>query len=84
MRAATSSSTTSCAPTCPVPAYALFTDPPLGRVGMSEAEVRALGRMVLVGVMPMTRVGRARERGEMQGFMQGAGGRTDTSHPRLA
>ena len=53
-----------------IPAYALFTDPPLGRVGMSEAEVRASGRAALVGVMPMTRVGRARERGEMQGFMK--------------
>jgi len=53
-----------------IPAYALFTDPPLGRVGMSEAEVRASGRTALVGVMPMTRVGRARERGEMQGFMK--------------
>ncbi|MEO8527390.1 MAG: mercuric reductase, partial [Caldimonas sp.] len=53
-----------------IPAYALFIDPPLGRVGMSEAEVRARGRPALVGVMPMTRVGRARERGETQGFMK--------------
>src|SRR5258706_15119427 len=53
-----------------IAAYALFTDPPLGRVGMSEAEVRASGRKALVGVMPMTRVGRARERGETQGFMK--------------
>jgi pyruvate/2-oxoglutarate dehydrogenase complex dihydrolipoamide dehydrogenase (E3) component len=53
-----------------IPAYALFTDPPLGRVGMTEAEVRASGRDALVGVMPMTRVGRARERGETQGFMK--------------
>ncbi len=51
-------------------AYALFIDPPLGRVGMSEAEVRARGKPALVGVMPMTRVGRARERGETQGFMK--------------
>ncbi len=51
-------------------AYALFTDPPLGRVGMSEAEVRARGKPALVAVMPMTRVGRARERGETQGFMK--------------
>jgi pyruvate/2-oxoglutarate dehydrogenase complex dihydrolipoamide dehydrogenase (E3) component len=51
-------------------AYALFTDPPLGRVGLTEAEVRASGRPALVGVMPMTRVGRARERGETQGFMK--------------
>jgi pyruvate/2-oxoglutarate dehydrogenase complex dihydrolipoamide dehydrogenase (E3) component len=53
-----------------ITAYALFTDPPLGRAGMSEAEVRASGRPALVGVMPMTRVGRARERGETQGFMK--------------
>jgi pyruvate/2-oxoglutarate dehydrogenase complex dihydrolipoamide dehydrogenase (E3) component len=53
-----------------ITAYALFTDPPLGRVGMSEVEVRARGRPALVGVMPMTRVGRARERGETQGFMK--------------
>jgi pyruvate/2-oxoglutarate dehydrogenase complex dihydrolipoamide dehydrogenase (E3) component len=50
--------------------YALFIDPPLGRVGMSEAEVRARGKPALVGTMPMTRVGRARERGETQGFMK--------------
>jgi pyruvate/2-oxoglutarate dehydrogenase complex dihydrolipoamide dehydrogenase (E3) component len=53
-----------------IPAYALFTDPPLGRVGMTEAQVRASGRPALVGVMPMSRVGRARERGETQGFMK--------------
>jgi pyruvate/2-oxoglutarate dehydrogenase complex dihydrolipoamide dehydrogenase (E3) component len=51
-------------------AYALFIDPPLGRVGMSEAEVRARGKPALVGTMPMTRVGRAKERGETQGFMK--------------
>jgi pyruvate/2-oxoglutarate dehydrogenase complex dihydrolipoamide dehydrogenase (E3) component len=53
-----------------ITAYALFTDPPLGRVGLTEAEVRASGRPALVGVMPMTRVGRAKERGETQGFMK--------------
>jgi pyruvate/2-oxoglutarate dehydrogenase complex dihydrolipoamide dehydrogenase (E3) component len=53
-----------------IPAYALFTDPPLGRVGMIEAEVRAAGRPALKGQLPMTRVGRARERGETQGFMK--------------
>ena len=53
-----------------IPAYALFTDPPLGRIGMNEAEVRASGRPALVGVMPMTRVGRAKERGETRGFMK--------------
>ncbi|TMH09706.1 MAG: FAD-containing oxidoreductase [Betaproteobacteria bacterium] len=51
-------------------AYALFTDPPLGRIGMSETEVRARGKPALIGVMPMTRVGRAKERGETQGFMK--------------
>ena len=53
-----------------ITAYALFTDPPLGRVGMTEAEVRASGRPALRGVLPMTRVGRAKERGETQGFMK--------------
>jgi pyruvate/2-oxoglutarate dehydrogenase complex dihydrolipoamide dehydrogenase (E3) component len=53
-----------------IAAYALFTDPPLGRVGMTEAEVRAKGLPALVGTMPMTRVGRAKERGETQGFMK--------------
>jgi len=53
-----------------IPAYALFTDPPLGRIGMTEAQVRATGRPALMGVMPMTRVGRAKERGETQGFMK--------------
>ena len=53
-----------------IAAYALFIDPPLGRVGMTEAEVRATGRPALMAVMPMARVGRARERGETQGFMK--------------
>ena len=53
-----------------IPAYALFTDPPLARIGITESEARASGRAVLVGVLPMTRVGRARERGETQGFMK--------------
>ncbi len=50
--------------------YGLFIDPPLGRVGMTEAQVRATGRKALVGKMKMTRVGRARERSETQGFMK--------------
>jgi pyruvate/2-oxoglutarate dehydrogenase complex dihydrolipoamide dehydrogenase (E3) component len=50
--------------------YALYIDPPLGRVGMSEAEVRASGRPALVATLSMTRIGRARERGETQGFMK--------------
>jgi pyruvate/2-oxoglutarate dehydrogenase complex dihydrolipoamide dehydrogenase (E3) component len=52
------------------PVYALFTDPPLARAGMTEREARASGRSVLVGRMKMARVGRARERSETQGFMQ--------------
>ncbi|EJL25707.1 pyruvate/2-oxoglutarate dehydrogenase complex, dihydrolipoamide dehydrogenase component [Caulobacter sp. AP07] len=50
--------------------YGLFIDPPLGRVGMTEAEVRASGRPALVGTRPMTRVGRAVEKGETKGFMK--------------
>ncbi len=53
-----------------ITAYALYIDPPLGRAGMTEAEVRAAGRKALVGRMMMTRVGRARERSETQGFMK--------------
>ena len=52
-----------------VPGYALYIDPPLGRVGMTEAQARATGRPLLVGRRPMTRVGRAVEKGETQGFM---------------
>ena len=50
--------------------YALFTDPPLGRIGMSFNEARATARPLLAAKMPMTRVGRARESGETQGFMK--------------
>jgi pyruvate/2-oxoglutarate dehydrogenase complex dihydrolipoamide dehydrogenase (E3) component len=50
--------------------YALFTDPPLGRAGMTEAHARASGRKVRIGTRPMTRVSRAVERGETQGFMK--------------
>ena len=50
--------------------YALYIDPPLGRIGMSEAEVRASGRVARVATLPMARVGRARERGETAGFMK--------------
>ena len=50
--------------------YALFIDPPLGRVGMNEAEAVKSGRKLLAAKMPMTRVGRAREMGETQGFMK--------------
>jgi pyruvate/2-oxoglutarate dehydrogenase complex dihydrolipoamide dehydrogenase (E3) component len=50
--------------------YGLFIDPALGRAGMTEAEARASGRMVLVGKRAMTRVSRAIEKGETQGFMK--------------
>jgi pyruvate/2-oxoglutarate dehydrogenase complex dihydrolipoamide dehydrogenase (E3) component len=50
--------------------YALYIDPPLGRAGMTEQDARAAGRPILVGKRPMTRVGRAVERGERQGFMK--------------
>jgi pyruvate/2-oxoglutarate dehydrogenase complex dihydrolipoamide dehydrogenase (E3) component len=51
-------------------AYALYTDPPLGRVGMTEAELRSSGRAALMATMPMEDVSRAYERGETKGFMK--------------
>jgi pyruvate/2-oxoglutarate dehydrogenase complex dihydrolipoamide dehydrogenase (E3) component len=53
-----------------IPAYALYIDPPLGRVGMTETEARASGRPLLIGSRPMTRVSRAVEKGETQGMMK--------------
>ena len=53
-----------------IPAYALYIDPPLGRAGMTEAQVRSSGRRALVGKRPMIKVGRAVEKGESQGFMK--------------
>jgi pyruvate/2-oxoglutarate dehydrogenase complex dihydrolipoamide dehydrogenase (E3) component len=53
-----------------ITAYALYTDPPLGRVGMTMAEAQQSGRRVMVGERPMTRVARAIEKGETQGFMR--------------
>ncbi|MBO0676318.1 FAD-containing oxidoreductase [Mycolicibacterium sp. S2-37] len=50
--------------------YALYIDPPLGRAGMTVDQVRKSGRKALVGTRPMTRVGRAVEKGETQGFMK--------------
>ena len=50
--------------------YGLYIDPPLGRVGMTEAQVRESGRPALVATRPMSRVGRAVEKGETQGFMK--------------
>jgi len=53
-----------------IPAYALYTDPPLGRVGMTDSQAQASGRPLLRSKRPMTRVGRAVEKGETQGFMK--------------
>jgi len=56
-----------------IPCYALFIDPALGRIGMTDTEARvevSQGRKVLRAKMPMQRVGRAREAGETQGFMK--------------
>jgi pyruvate/2-oxoglutarate dehydrogenase complex dihydrolipoamide dehydrogenase (E3) component len=53
-----------------VSAYALYIDPPLGRVGLSEDEARRSGRKIRVGKRPMTRVARALEKGEAQGLMK--------------
>jgi pyruvate/2-oxoglutarate dehydrogenase complex dihydrolipoamide dehydrogenase (E3) component len=53
-----------------IPVYGLFIDPPLGRIGMSEAEVRKSGRKALIATRPMDRVSRARERGETQGMIK--------------
>lgn len=53
-----------------IAAYALYTDPPLGRAGMTEAEARRSGRRILVAQRPMSRVGRAVEKGETEGFMK--------------
>jgi pyruvate/2-oxoglutarate dehydrogenase complex dihydrolipoamide dehydrogenase (E3) component len=49
--------------------YALYVDPPLGRVGLTEAQARKTGRPLLVAKRLMTRVGRAVEKGETWGFM---------------
>ena len=51
-------------------AYGLYIDPPLGRVGMTEAEVRQSEQTALMATRPMTRVGRAVEKDETQGFMK--------------
>jgi pyruvate/2-oxoglutarate dehydrogenase complex dihydrolipoamide dehydrogenase (E3) component len=53
-----------------VPVYALYIDPPLGRVGMSEADIRKAGLAAQVGKRPMTRVARGVEKGETQGFLK--------------
>jgi pyruvate/2-oxoglutarate dehydrogenase complex dihydrolipoamide dehydrogenase (E3) component len=53
-----------------ISAHGLYIDPPLGRIGMSEAEVRKTGKPALMGTRPMTKVGRAVEKGEDKGFMK--------------
>ena len=53
-----------------VACYALFTDPPLGRVGMTEAQISDAGQKFQTGKLAMTSVSRAVERGETQGFME--------------
>ncbi len=53
-----------------ITAYAVYTDPPLARIGLTEAEVRKSGKPALMGQRPMTKVGRAVEKGESQGFMK--------------
>lgn len=53
-----------------ITAYAMFIDPPLGRVGMTHTEAMQSGRRLMAGMRPMTRVGRAVEKGESQGFMK--------------
>jgi pyruvate/2-oxoglutarate dehydrogenase complex dihydrolipoamide dehydrogenase (E3) component len=50
--------------------HALYIDPPLGQIGLTEAEVRKSGKPALIGSRPMTRVGRAIEKGETMGFMK--------------
>jgi pyruvate/2-oxoglutarate dehydrogenase complex dihydrolipoamide dehydrogenase (E3) component len=53
-----------------IDAYALYTDPPLGRAGMTEAQVRKSGRPALIATMAMEDVSRAVEKGETKGFMK--------------
>jgi pyruvate/2-oxoglutarate dehydrogenase complex dihydrolipoamide dehydrogenase (E3) component len=53
-----------------IDAYALYIDPPLGRAGMTEAAARKAGKKILVGKRPMSKVKRAVEKGETQGFMK--------------
>jgi len=53
-----------------IPVYGVYVDPPLGRVGMSEQEVRASGHKALIGIKPMSHISRAQERDETQGLMK--------------
>jgi pyruvate/2-oxoglutarate dehydrogenase complex dihydrolipoamide dehydrogenase (E3) component len=53
-----------------IPCYAVYLDPPLARIGLSEGEVRATGKPALIATRPMTRVNRAVEKGESLGFLK--------------
>jgi pyruvate/2-oxoglutarate dehydrogenase complex dihydrolipoamide dehydrogenase (E3) component len=53
-----------------IPCYALYTDPPLGRAGLTEDDVRKSGKPALIGTRPMTKVARAIEKGETEGFIK--------------
>ena len=53
-----------------IPCYAMYLDPPLARIGLTEREVRASGRPALIATRPMSRVNRAVEKGESLGFMK--------------
>ena len=53
-----------------IPVSALYIDPPLAQVGLTETQVRQSGRAALIGTRPMTKIGRAVEKGETQGFMK--------------
>jgi pyruvate/2-oxoglutarate dehydrogenase complex dihydrolipoamide dehydrogenase (E3) component len=53
-----------------IQAYGLFIDPPLGRCGMTDADIRKSGRRALAVKYPMSQVGRAEEKGETQGFIK--------------
>ena len=64
-----------------IPAYALYIDPPLGRAGMTETEIRKSGRPALTAKIDMENVSRAFEKGETQGFMKIAVDRRDQADP---
>ena len=53
-----------------IPCYAMYLDPPLARIGLTEEQVRTSGKPALIATRPMTRVNRAVEKGESLGFMK--------------
>ena len=65
-----------------IEAYALYVDPPLGRAGMTEWQVRESKKPALIATLPMTRVNRAVEKGETQGFMKILVDAGDKRNPR--